>query len=166
MRFSSLIKKVQPIDEPGFPAYTELNGGDIVLEYEEYEQFNDDELDELDDEEYAEFDALVEYLSSLPRAEALVLNPKRLMMLRFCFESIKRVLKNSGCKATVICKQSDLEPTMGYVNVESSEISIENMEWFARAAEFASNTEVYPLAANKVRMTFTFNGLLVSANAL
>lgn len=136
------------------------------MEYEEYEQFNDDELDELDDEEYAEFDALVEHLSSLPRAEALVLNPKRLMMLRFCFESIKRVLKNSGCKATVICKQSDLEPTMGYVNVESSEISIENMEWFARAAEFASNTEVYPLAANKVRMTFTFHGLLVSANAL
>ena len=26
-------------------------------------------------------------------------------------------------------------------------------------AEFASNTEIYPLAENKVRMTFTFHGL-------
>mgnify|MGYP000216046892 CR=1 FL=1 len=39
-------------------------------------------------------------------------------------------------------------------------ISIEdNPEWFARAAEFASNTEVYPLTKNRIRLTFTFHGI-------
>ena len=161
MRFSSLIKKVQPIDEPGFPAYTELNGGDIVLEYEEYEQFNDDELDELDDEEYAEFNALCEYLSTLPQPDALVLDPKRLNMLRFCFESIKRIVKTTGYDVKIDCGVNEFSHSVGYVRVEAPVIAIENLEWFARAAEFADSTEAYPLAANKVRMTFTFHRLYV-----
>ena len=48
---------------------------------------------------------------------------------------------------------------MGSISVEGPMLEFDCPEWFSRVAEFASNTEVYPLAKNKVRMTFTFHGL-------
>ena len=42
---------------------------------------------------------------------------------------------------------------------ETERLDFDNPEWFARAAEFASNTEVYPLAKNRIRLTFTFHGI-------
>ena len=48
---------------------------------------------------------------------------------------------------------------MGGVSVEGKVLEFAGSKWFARAAEFASNTEVYPLAKNRVRLTFTFHGL-------
>ena len=39
-----------------------------------------------------------------------------------------------------------------------------NSEWFARSAEFADNTEIYPLENGKVRMTMTFHRLAIPVN--
>ena len=49
--------------------------------------------------------------------------------------------------------------SMGTVSVEGNPLMFTNSLWFSRAAEFASNMEVYPLAKNLVRLTFTFHGL-------
>lgn len=48
---------------------------------------------------------------------------------------------------------------MGSVFVEGKEIEFQNPEWFSKISKFASNVEVYVLAKNKVRLTFTFHGL-------
>ena len=46
------------------------------------------------------------------------------------------------------------------LNIEGKNLTFTNAEWFARAAEFASNTEVYPLTNGNVKMTLTFHGLV------
>ena len=112
------------------------------------------------DEIFDEFDALVEALSEMRRDSVSVLNFPKVQAMRFACEAIQKVLRESGCDAKVTCKQSKLAPDVGAVSVEGKEIDIKNMEWFCRAAEFADNTEVYPLKGNKIRMTFGFNGLL------
>lgn len=47
---------------------------------------------------------------------------------------------------------------MGYLCLEGNYISFTNTEWFARIAEFADNTEAYPLVNGRVVLNFTFHG--------
>lgn len=108
----------------------------------------------------AEFDAFVEKLAALRKDSVSILSYPKVQAMQFAHAAIQKVLSESGCEATVICKQSELAPDVGVVTVEGKEIDMRNMEWFCRAAEFADNTEVYPLKGNKVRMTFGFNRLL------
>lgn len=115
----------------------------------------------LDDNEiFDAFDAFVESLATLRENSVSILNYPKVQAMRFSYEAIQKVLRETGCSATVICKQSELAPDVGVVTVEGNEIDMRNMEWFCRAAEFADNTEVYPLKDNKIRMTFGFNRLL------
>lgn len=117
--------------------------------------------DEYYSEIFDEFDAFVEALSDLKEdgETVSVMNFPRLQAMRLSCEEIQRVLRESGCTAKVTCKQSELAPDVGSVSVEGKEIDIRSMERFCRAAEFADNTEVYPLVGDKVRLTFGFNNL-------
>lgn len=86
-----------------------------------------------------------------------VLNPIKIQQIQFTYGVLKYLTKDTGAKLTYALH----EPfkSMGSVSVESNNLTFTNSEWFSRAAEFASNTEVYPLANGKVRMTMTFHGL-------
>lgn len=118
---------------------------------QEYEEF---------DECFDEFDAFVESLEGLREDSVSIMNFPKVQAMQFACKAIQKVLRESGCNARVICKQSDLAPDVGFVSVEGKEIDIRSMEWFCRAAEFADNTEVYPLKNGMIRMTFGFNRLL------
>lgn len=89
-----------------------------------------------------------------------ILNPVRLEMARFCWLAIQKVLRENGCRAEVTFGPLEFDPNVYAISVEGDEIDIGDMEWFCRAAEFADNTEVYPLTSNKIRMTFGFNRML------
>ena len=117
------------------------------------------------DEDFAEVDALIEYLQSLPRAPILILNPMRLQQMRFSAAMLNKLLRETGNTANIECKQHEAEFSAGVIRVESFDISIVDMEGFARAAEFASNIEIYPLAENKIRMALMFYGLTIPAGA-
>ena len=124
------------------------------------EEFNA-KSDAYDDDDFAEIDALIEYLNTLPQDGVFVLNYPRIQQMRFASAAIKKAMKGrNGAKAKIVCKQSELEPSMGYIDIESKDIDIFDTEWFARAAEFANNTEIYPLSDDRVRMTLTFHGIL------
>lgn len=101
------------------------------------------------------FDVLLEDIKmGLEDGECVsVLNPVRLEMARFAWLAIQKVLRETGCDAKVTFKQLELAPDVCAISVEGAEIEMRNMEWFCRAAEFADNTEVYPLKGKKVRMT-------------
>ena len=110
----------------------------------------------------SEFDAFVESLADLREDRVSVLNPNRVQAMQFSYAAIQKVLLESGCDAKVTCRQSELAPDVGVVEVEGKEIDLKNLAWFCRAAEFADATEVYPLTNGKVRMAFGFNRLLNS----
>ena len=121
-------------------------------------EFQDGEFHE---EDFAEVDALIGYLKELPRQEVSVLDYSRVQHLRYSCAMIKRALRQTKSDAKIECKQHEFEPSVGVVRVEGVSIDITDIDGFSKAAEFATNTEIYPLKANKVRMVFTFHGLLI-----
>lgn len=86
-----------------------------------------------------------------------IINPLRLAQIRFTYSVMKYLTRDADVNVTY--KLHDPFKSMGSVSVEGKVLEFTSSKWFARAAEFASNTEVYPLAKNGVRLTFTFHGL-------
>lgn len=87
-----------------------------------------------------------------------VLNPIKIQQMQFAYGVLKYLTKGTGAKLTYALN----EPfkSMGSISVEGKNLTFTNAEWFARAAEFASNTEAYPLTNGNVKMTLTFHGLV------
>ena len=86
-----------------------------------------------------------------------IINPLRLAQIKFTYSVMKYLTSDTDAEVTY--KLNEPFKTMGGVSVEGKVLEFAGSKWFARAAEFASNTEVYPLAKNRVRLTFTFHGL-------
>lgn len=88
-----------------------------------------------------------------------MLNPLRLQQFRFAYSALMYITKEQNVHISF--KMREPFKTMGSISVEGPILEFNRPEWFARIAEFASNTEIYPLAKNAVRITFTFHGLTV-----
>lgn len=107
-----------------------------------------------------ELDTIVDALKDdieADESKITLLSGMRLKQLQFTYAALLYITK--GTNSTVTYKLYEPFKTMGSVSVEGEVLAFNKPEWFAKVAEFASNTEVYPLAKNKVRMTFTFHGL-------
>lgn len=91
-----------------------------------------------------------------------ILSPIKIQQMQFAHGVLQYLIKGTDAKLTYALN----EPfkSMGSISVEGKNLSFTNAEWFARAAEFASNTEIYPLSNGKVRMTMTFHGLVRQIN--
>ena len=115
----------------------------------------------LSDEEVEQrMDEIVESLRpdiEADESKTVLLNAAKMTQLEFTYLVMRYLTR--GHKVSVTYKLYEPFRTMGSVSVEGKSIEFDSPEWFARAAEFASNTDVYPLADNKVRLTFTFHGL-------
>lgn len=112
------------------------------------------------DDEFKDFDKLVKKFSELYEAQKdkpSVVNQLRLRQMEFVYSVLKKISK--GKNARISYKLYEPFESMGSITIEGESIEICNPEWFARAVEFASNIEVYPLEKKAVRMTFTFHGL-------
>lgn len=120
------------------------------------------ELDEgeLDSDAMKEFDAFMESLESLPRSEVMVLNAVRVYDMRVAYGMLHKCFE-LGDGVKVVCKQSDVAQDVGYISIEGISVEITNSKEFAKIAALSSNTEVYPLANNKVRLTLGFNHLMI-----
>lgn len=108
-------------------------------------------------------DDFIEVISQELEAEewnTTMLDIQKSKQIQFAYSVLKYLTR--GSDAVVSYKLHEPFKTMGSVSVEGKSIEFYQPEWFARIAEFASNTEVYPLAKNRVRLTFTFHGLTKS----
>lgn len=90
-------------------------------------------------------------------SKTTVLNPLRLKQLQFAYAVLQYITKDKDVQLSY--KLYEPFKTMGSITLEGKTLEFDKPEWFARVAEFATNTEVYPLAKSAVRMTFTFHGL-------
>ncbi len=122
------------------------------------ENFNFENMTEEDEE--AELDAFVNYLGELIERDerrTRILNVERIHQFLTAFKILKRITK--GSDIVLSHKLNEPYPSMGSISIEGRTIDFDDAEQFAVAAELASNTEVYPLTKNAVRMTFTFHGI-------
>ena len=102
---------------------------------------------------------LNELLKKTDRMEdgEIPINVQRVDQLKFAYALAQKY--TSGINVRVrLCENSPFMG-MGSVQIEGESITFTNTEWFARMAEFANNTEIYPLSNGTVRITFTFYGL-------
>ena len=86
-----------------------------------------------------------------------VLNPQRLREMRFVYSVVTDVLATGN--ARVSYKLNKPLKSMGSISIEGEDLVFSEPEWFARAAQFADNTEVYPILNGETRITFTFHDL-------
>ena len=115
-----------------------------------------------DKETENEFDAILNAVQNEIEADernVTILNALRMKQFQFCYATILYLTRGTD----VLVSYNLYEPfkTMGSIHIEGEDIAFQDMVRFAHAAEFASNIEVYPLAKDKVRMTFTFHNLTV-----
>ena len=91
--------------------------------------------------------------------QTTILHATRLRQLQFSYTVLRYLTQEKPVKVSY--KLYEPFKTMGSISAEGRELSFDKPEWFARAAEFADNTELYPLANGNVRLTFTFHNLTV-----
>lgn len=87
-----------------------------------------------------------------------VLRPLRFEQMNFAHAVLKYLTKDMD-DVSLTYNLHEPFKSMGYITLEGKMLEFAKPEWFCRAAEFASNVEIYPLAQNRVRLTFTFHGL-------
>ena len=125
-------------------------------------EFDFETMFQSDDEIEQTIDELIESVQDdieEDESKVTILNGLKLKQIQFTYAVLKYLTNGSDVELSY--KLNDPFKTMGSVSAEGKLLDFNRPEWFARAAEFASNTEVYPLATNRVRLTFTFHGLTV-----
>lgn len=123
-----------------------------------YDEFD---IEMLDDSEEL-IDAFIEsFGDEIIEQESVttVRNEIRFRQLMFTYEVLKRF--TDGIDVDVSYKLYEPFKGMGSVSVEGKKIEFRNIKWFTRVSKFATNTEIYPLSKNRVRVTLTFHGLTV-----
>lgn len=86
-----------------------------------------------------------------------IINPYRMQQILYTYKVMKYLTKGTSAKVTY--KLHEPYQSMGSVSVTGKDIEFNKVSWFLRAAELASNYEVYPKTDGTVCMTFTFHGL-------
>lgn len=107
-------------------------------------------------------DALLkECVDDLEKSEArtTIISPKRLEQMQFVHAVLKYITRFTKAKITYELYKPF--KTMGSISVEGAILDFNEPEWFARAAEFADSTNIYPITSDKIRIDFTFHGLTV-----
>lgn len=113
----------------------------------------DDELEQAMDEF---IDSIKDDINN-DESKTTVLSALRFKQLQFAHAALQYITKDKDVQISY--KLYEPFKTMGSITIEGKVLEFDKPEWFARVAEFATNTEIYPLAKNMVRMTFTFHGM-------
>ena len=86
-----------------------------------------------------------------------IINPYRMQQILYTYKVMKYLMRGTSAKVTY--KLHEPYQSMGSVSVTGKDIEFKKVSWFIRAAELASNYEVYPKTDGNVCMTFTFHGI-------
>lgn len=86
-----------------------------------------------------------------------VLDPIRMDQVMFCYSALQFLTRDMDVKLSY--KLHEPYQSMGSISIEGNNMEFKDAKWFTRVAEFANSMEVYPLAKQAVRITFTFHGL-------
>lgn len=119
----------------------------------ESEYASDSEIEEA-------MDSLVIYVANdiaQDESRTSIINHYRMQQLLYTYKVMKYLMKGTSAKVTY--KLHEPYQSMGSVSVTGKDIEFKKVSWFLRAAELASNYEVYPKTDGTICMTFTFHGI-------
>lgn len=122
-------------------------------EYEDAEFMTDGETQEIFDRLIKDFGAQIKDEES----RTAIIDPHMMQAVARTYKLMKHLTE--GTNAKVGYKLHKPYRSMGVVVIIGSPITITNSKWFVKAAELASNFEVYPKTDGTVEMNFMFHGL-------
>lgn len=116
------------------------------------------ELDFADDEQIeAALDVITEAIQK-DEEKTTIVSVRRFEQMQFAYAVLKRIAERTP-GVSISYELYKPFKSMGYITLEGETLEVHDRKWFSRAAEFADNIEVYPLAKNRVRLTMTFHGI-------
>ena len=107
------------------------------------------------------FDALIDYLKSLPQATVKMIDLGNYSKLVRSAVALQTLLQKQSDEGEIILEILD-EFNMGSVTVELPELQIYNPADFIKVISECDNFEVYPLTNGNMRLSVTFHGVLRS----
>lgn len=113
----------------------------------EQERF-EDELD----------DVVEELVRNLPAEQVKLLNLERYSAMLFAATGLGLLLEEEGGIDAISVSVNPLF-SLGAINAELAELSVEDCAAFARIAEKADHLDVYPLVDGRIRLGLTFRSL-------
>lgn len=86
-----------------------------------------------------------------------IVDPYKMRQFMFCYKAAELLASKTGGRVSYKLHY----PTKGFgsISIEGKDLSFNNVELFSRAAEFASNTEVYALENGEIRIAFGFTNI-------
>lgn len=88
-----------------------------------------------------------------------IINPVKMNSIQFVYRVLQELVKNTDAKLSY--KLHEPLKAYGSISIEAPKLMFDDSKWFSRAAEFAYNVDIYPLANGDFRMTFDFNHLTI-----
>ena len=107
------------------------------------------------------FDALIDYLKSLPQATVKMIDLGNYSKLVRSAVALQTLLQKQSDEGEITLEILD-EFNMGSVTVELPELQIYNSADFIKVISECDNFEVYPLTNGNMRLSVTFHGVLRS----
>lgn len=86
-----------------------------------------------------------------------ILNLRRVKELEYTYNVLKSIVK--GNRVQLAYEMNAPYTSMGYISIIGKGINITEPELFTKAAQLASNVEMYPKVDGTVQINFTFHGL-------
>lgn len=120
-----------------------------MFDYEENYDFDEDVADSIIFE--------IGRLAELENGKTSIIVPQRMMQLAYAYKILKSITDGINVKVTYTLH----EPYnfVGSISIEGDSLEFCNTELFAKAAQLASNFEIYPKTDGTVQMNFAFYGL-------
>lgn len=100
---------------------------------------------------------LVACTAQIEDTRTQVVNPITMQHLLYTYKTLKYLTKDTEVNVTYVVHEP--YKSMGSVTACGKNITFSRPEWFVKAAELATNFEVYPKTDGTVEMNFTFHGL-------
>ncbi len=120
-----------------------------------------DENEVINEEEDEELDPILQFIGELilPKpGDVWILEQSRVKDLEEGFLYVKKAIPNINSNEMTYGQSEDF-PDVGFIEIESEQIEVTNIEAFIHASELASNSFAYPICSGTVRLEFGFNGL-------
>ncbi|MDO4831221.1 MAG: hypothetical protein Q4A46_07075 [Clostridia bacterium] len=102
-----------------------------------------------------DFDALLEFLNSLPKPEIKLLNFKRYREMMQSAQNLQQVFPNANINAEI-----NQYFNLGSISVEIPDLSAMNLQKFSITINKANNFEIYPLTNGNLRLDVTFQNII------
>lgn len=131
----------------------------MTSENKEFNEF----LEECEgNDEFPAIDIIIEGLrEELSKDRTLIANLVRLKEMQKAYMVFQKIILSTTPDAKIKCGIDKLLSRNGFIEVETDEIIIKSISEFIHSIKNVSNIEVYPLKNGNIKLTATFQDIMV-----